>query len=99
MSMHMVTARAIAARTEFTVQERRQIMEMLGLVAEGGREVLPDVTRTNMHPSGMNRQNRHAQKNPDDLRVPSRHAAPPAGLRASSCAAGDTPRGRSRRHG
>jgi hypothetical protein len=87
----MLSARAIALREDLTVAEKRSIMEMLGLVEPGAHEVLDDPIRGHMHPATMNKKKGGLRSiNPDDLRVPSRHAAPPAGLRASREAAGDT---------
>lgn len=91
--VNVLSARAVALREELTVQQRREILEMLGLVDVGGREVLPGPTRGFSYPATMNRVGRGATKNPDDPRVPSRHSAAPEGLRASPGAARDTRQG------
>lgn len=47
MHVNRIAALAIAARTDIPLAGRREILEVLGIIPEGGRELLPDDTRMN----------------------------------------------------
>lgn len=87
--INVLSARAVALRGDLTVAEKRMILEMLGLVDIGGSEISPDDTKQRF-PATMNRRGGLSpMKNPSDPRIPPKHSAAPAGLRASSSVSGD----------